>query len=80
MVATIGTPKVQAKDGDLVERQGTDPQFGPIVQYLGDGILPPLEKEAKELALNKDWYVLVDNVVLWMVPYMLYPLLKIGKD
>ena len=63
MVATIGTPQVQAKDGDLAERQGTDPQLGPIVQYLRDGILPLLEKVAKELALNKDRYVLVDNVV-----------------
>ena len=63
MVATIGKPQVSVKDGDLAERQGTDPQLGPIVQYLKDGILPPLEKEAKELALNKDRYVLVDNVV-----------------
>ena len=63
MVATIGTPQVQAKDSDLADRQGTDPQLGPIVQYLRDGILPPLEKEAKELVLNNDWYVLVDNIV-----------------
>ena len=62
MVATIGTPQVQVKDGDLAERQGTDPQLGAIVQYLKDGILPPLEKEAKELALIKDWYMLVDNI------------------
>ena len=45
MVATIGIPKVQAKEGDLAARQGTDPQLGPIVQYIRDGILPPLEKE-----------------------------------
>ena len=57
MVATIETSQVQAKDRDLAERQGTDPQLGPIVQYLRDGILPSLEKEAKELALNQDWYV-----------------------
>ena len=78
MVATIGTPQVQAKDGDLAERQGTDPQLGAIVQYLKDGILPPLEKEGKELALIKDWYMLVDNIIilLGMVPYIL----KIGKD
>ena len=82
MAVTIGTPQVQAKDKDLVERQGTDPQLGPIIQYLKDGILPPLEKEAKELALIKDWYMLVDNIIilLGMVPYILYPLLKIGKD
>ena len=63
MVAAIGTPQVQAKDSDLADRQGTDPQLGPIVQYLRDGILPLLEKEAKELVLNNDQYVLVDNVV-----------------
>ena len=34
MVATTGTSQVQAKDGDLAERQGTDPLLGPIVQYL----------------------------------------------
>ena len=37
--------------------------MGPIVYYFRDGILLPLEKEARELALIKDWYVLVDNVV-----------------
>ena len=51
VVATIETPKVQAKDRDLAERQGKDP---PIVWYLKDGILLPLEEEAKELTLNKD--------------------------
>ena len=66
----------------LAERQGTDPQLGPIIQYLKDKFLPPLEKEAKELALIKDWYMLVDNIIilLGMVPYVLYPLLKMGKD
>ena len=48
MVATIETPKVQAKGRDLAERQGKDPQLGPIVWYLKDGILLPLEEEAKD--------------------------------
>ena len=75
-------PSSPSKGRVLAERQGTDPQLGAIVQYLKDGILPPLEKEAKELALIKDWYMLVDNIIilLGMVPYVLYPLLKIGKD
>ena len=51
MVATIETPKNQAKDRDLAERHGKDQ---PIVWYLKGGILLPLEEEAKELTLNKD--------------------------
>ena len=51
MVATIETPKVQAKDRDLAERQGKNSLN---VWYLKDGILLSLEEEAKELTLNKD--------------------------
>ena len=63
MVATIETPQVQAKDGDVAERQVKDSKLRPMVQYLKNGTLPALKKEAKKVTLTKDWYMLVDNVL-----------------
>ena len=64
MVTTIETPQVQAKDGDVAERQVKGSKLRPMVQYLKNGILPPLKKEATKVTLTKkDRYVLVDNVL-----------------
>lgn len=47
----------------LAERQGSDAELSPIIRYLREGILLDEEKAAKDLALNKKQYVLMDNVL-----------------
>ena len=54
-----------AKGGEptLPELQREDPQLMEIIRYLQDGILPDDDKEARELALTKSQYELVDGVL-----------------
>ena len=55
-------PDATSKGGDsnLVDEQGTDPELTEIIQYLSDGVLPEDNKRARELALTKSQYSIVD--------------------
>ena len=71
-VATITDPQSANKDKEgsavLAERQGNDTELCPIILYLREGILPEDEKSARELALNKKQYVLMDNILYPLAP------------
>ena len=52
MVAMVEIPQIQAKDGDLAEIEQRCTIGTNRVHYLKDQVLPPLEKEVKELTLT----------------------------
>lgn len=52
MVAMVEIPQIQAKDGDLAETEQRCTIGTNRVHYLKDQVLPPLEKEVKELTLT----------------------------
>ena len=69
VVAIISVPKVSDKNGErneLSESQMSDDQLRPIIDYLRSGNLPNDENSARELALNKKQYVLLDDVLYHM--------------
>ena len=68
VVAATNPSWSKAKGGEptLPELQREDPQLMKIIHYLQDGDLPENDKEARELALTKFQYELLD-VVLYYV-------------
>ena len=65
VVAATNPSWSEAKGGEptLPKLQREDPQLMEIIRYLQDGILPDNDKEARELALTKSQYELVDGVL-----------------
>ena len=65
LVAAVASPQVSAKSGEgsLCERQHLDPGIRQIMLYLQSRTLPTDEKEARELALTAQQYVLLDGVL-----------------
>ena len=55
----------EAKGGEptLAQLQKEDPQLMDIIRYLQHGILPDSDKEARELAVTKSQYKLLDGVL-----------------
>jgi len=51
----------------LSESQMSDDQLRPIIEYLRNGSLPDDKNSARELTLNKKQYVLLDDVLYYMV-------------
>ena len=58
-------PDVSSRGGDsnLVDEQRGDPELAEIIQYLSNGVLPDDDKRARELALTKSQYSIVDRVL-----------------
>ena len=65
VVAATNPSWSKAKGGEptLPELQREDPQLMKIIHYLQDGNLPDNDKEARELALTKSQYELLDGVL-----------------
>ena len=68
LVAAVASPEFSAKSGEgrLCERQCLDPGLRQIMLYLQSTTLPTDEKEARELALTAQQYVLLDGVLLFI--------------
>ena len=66
IVAAINANAVQSKDAEpspLATQQQEDPTLRAVINYLTDGILPPTDKEARELVLARDQYSMIDGVL-----------------
>ena len=46
--------------------QHQDEELGPVVTFLEQGLLPPEEKIARQLTLEKCQYVVLDKVLYWI--------------
>ena len=65
VVAATNPSWTEAKGGEptLSVLQREDPQFMKVIHYLEDGVLPDDENEARELALTKSHYELLEGVL-----------------
>ena len=65
VVAATNPSWESAKGGEptLSTMQRADPQLAPIVEYLENGELPEDDERARELALTKSQYTIVDSVL-----------------
>ncbi len=65
IVFALCVPQVSAKDGepDLGTRQRDDPELRQVIDFVLEGTLPGDEKKARELALAKALYEVVDGVL-----------------
>ena len=70
VIATISAPETSAKEGDatLGEKQRSDPQLRRIIDYLTQGVLPQDHHQARELALSKSQYKMIDDVLYYIRP------------
>ena len=70
VVAAVSGNVVPAKDGELslAIRQKVEPELGPMVEYLKQGVLPLDEMEACKITLNRNNYDLVDDVLFHVEP------------
>ena len=70
VVAAVSENVVPAKDGELslAIQQKVDPELGPMVEYLKQGVLPLDETEARKITLNRNNYDLVDDVLFHVEP------------
>ncbi len=65
IVSALCVPQVFAKDRepDLGARQRADHELRQIIDFVADGTLPEEEKRAREIALTKAQYEVVDGVL-----------------
>ena len=62
-VVAATSPSAKGGEPTLSTLQQNDPQFAPIVEYLEKAELPADDKRARELALTKSQYTIVDHIL-----------------
>ena len=55
--------EITEKNEELVKLQHQDKELRPVVSFLEQGLLPPEEKIARQLILEKCRYVVLDKVL-----------------
>ena len=67
-ILTHLSPEVSPKGGDttLSDQQRSDPELQEIITLLTDSSLPDDNKHAKELALTRSQFVMLDDVLYYL--------------
>ena len=70
IVAALSTPQATAKGGEpaLGERQLSDSELQPILEYLTEGKLPEEDKLARVITLTQSHYTTVDGILYRVQP------------
>ena len=70
IVAALSTPQATAKGGEpaLGERQLSDSELRPILEYLTEGKLPEEDKLARVITLTQSHYTTVDGILYRVQP------------
>ena len=64
-VATTAFSTLYTNHQEVILEIQTDPDFGPIYNYLANGELPADDKTARRLILESEWYDLIDGALYY---------------